>query len=374
MRVRVIGAGVMGAASADALARRGVHVEVCEAAARAQGADGPRDTASSYDASKVLRAAYGPHTERYGPLVLAAIDGWRRLEADEARPLLHATGALVLRPAGSRSSFTADSIEALARLGVHGTRLDRRRGSARFPSLAWEDVEDAFFDPTGGWLAATEATQALLRRAVRHGATVRSGTPCVRHEDGRIAPPDAPAGDVDVTLVAAGPWVRQLVDAPATPTRQHVAWFRPTRPGLADLPVWLYDLDGEGWYGFPVHPDGGVKIGLHRWAAPCDPDVDRTPDADFLDAARAFVARALPGLDPDAPATARVCLYTNAPAGDLALYWDTPRRDVLVTGLGSGHGFKFGPAWGERVADVLLGAEPPAWADPRCAAAGRHVY
>ncbi len=368
MRVRVIGGGVFGAASADALSRRGVRVEICDAA------DAPSERASSYDASKVLRAAYGANTARYGALALEAIEGWRRLERDDASLLFHATGALVLRPRSSSSTFAQQSAAGLAALGAPVTHLDARQGAARFPSLAWDDIDEAFLEPSGGWLAATEATRALLRRAVRHGAILRPHTPCVRHEDGRLGPIDAASDDVDVTIVAAGPWVQALVDTPATPTRQHLAWFRPARPGLTDLPVWLYDLDGDGWYGFPTHPDGGVKVGLHRWASRCDADDDRTPDEDFLHAARAFVARALPGLDAAAPATARVCLYTNAPAGDLALFWATPRHDVLVTGLGSGHGFKFGPAWGERVADVVLGAPAPDWADPRTVARGRSVF
>ena len=368
MRVRVIGAGILGAAAADALARRGVDVALCDAG------EAPDPLASSFDESKVIRAAYGAQTDRYGPLVLEALEAWRALERDVGTKLLHATGTLVLRPTVGTSGFAEQSSEGLERLGVRPLWLDAAEGRRRFPSLSWHDLAAALLDPTGGWLAATAATRALIARAVAHGATLRAHTPCVRHPDGRLAPVEAEAADVDVTVVAAGPWVRRLVDAPATATRQQVAWFWPTTRPPADLPVWLYDLDGDGWYGFPVHPNGGVKVGLHAWADPCDPDVDRTPDEAFLTAARNFVRRAVPGIDPSSPATARVCLYTNAPSGDLALYWEGPSRDVLVTGLGSGHGFKFGPAWGRMVADVVLGAAPPPWADPRAATPGRTVY
>ena len=56
----------------------------------------------------------------------------------------------------------------------------------------------------------------------------------------------------------------------------------------------------------------------------------------------------LPGVDP-AAVRSTVCLYASSPTDDFVL----DRRDSVVVGVGfGGHGFKFTPAIGERLADL----------------------
>ena len=143
-----------------------------------------------------------------------------------------------------------------------------------------------------------------------------------------------------------------------TPTLQHLAYFEPREPGVAEgMPTfieWLSPTDV--WYAVP--PAGtapGAKAGDHRVGPVVDPaegpfDVD--PRA--VEAIAAYVERRLPGLRarPVAPET---CLYTMTPDEDFVV----DRVGTVVVGAGfSGHGFKFAPLIGEALAALAMGEDP----------------
>jgi sarcosine oxidase len=65
--------------------------------------------------------------------------------------------------------------------------------------------------------------------------------------------------------------------------------------------------------------------------------------------------RYLPGYDPEPVATER-CIYDNTPDEDFIV----DRVGNVVVGCGtSGHGFKFGPLFGEWLAALAFGTAPP---------------
>ncbi len=65
----------------------------------------------------------------------------------------------------------------------------------------------------------------------------------------------------------------------------------------------------------------------------------------------AWVAERLPDVDPE-PVGAETCLYTTTPDESFVL----ERRGRVVVGSAcSGHGFKFAPAVGRRLAELALG-------------------
>jgi glycine/D-amino acid oxidase-like deaminating enzyme len=274
-------------------------------------------------------------------------------------PLIHTPGVLVLSPRGADTSFADTSQRELNALGMRSARLTPEELRHRWPAMRSDDLDGASWEPDAGWLAATAAVRALVARAEAHGALLRPHTAVHRVTATRVTTTDGHQ-TFDRVVVAAGPWLGRLVpEAPAVPTRQHVACFETTAPPES-TPVWLDDLDGDGWYGFPPHPSGVLKIGQHRFAAPCDADDPRIPDHEFVELARSALRRRLPGI-PLGAGTARVCLYTCSPTADLALY---EHEGVLIAGMGSGHGFKFGPAIGELVSTMLDGGPGPDWGRP----------
>jgi sarcosine oxidase len=108
-------------------------------------------------------------------------------------------------------------------------------------------------------------------------------------------------------------------------------------------------------YGLPVPGESIYKLAQHRPGPPLDPDhgpLEDDPDlvAVLTDAA----ARILPALDPR-PVATECCVYDNTVDEDFIL----DRAGQVVIGCGtSGHGFKFGPLFGELLADLVTGTEP----------------
>jgi glycine/D-amino acid oxidase-like deaminating enzyme len=66
-----------------------------------------------------------------------------------------------------------------------------------------------------------------------------------------------------------------------------------------------------------------------------------------------------PGMRGAPLADSRVCQYTDTPDGHFFADRHPRAENVWLLGGGSGHGFKHGPALGERVAAQMLGREPP---------------
>ena len=88
--VIVVGAGLIGLATAGELARRGRTVLAVDRFGSGHPAT------SSTGASRSFRVAYDHPV--YVALALEAIDAWRRLEAETGRTILHLTGQVDLGP------------------------------------------------------------------------------------------------------------------------------------------------------------------------------------------------------------------------------------------------------------------------------------
>ncbi len=100
-------------------------------------------------------------------------------------------------------------------------------------------------------------------------------------------------------------------------------------------------------------PGEGIKLGEHHSGPVCDPEPGRRSFAIDLTARariRRYAADWLPGVIPE-PVTESTCLYTTTPNEDFVI----ERFGPIVVGAGfSGHGFKFTPLIGARLADLAL--------------------
>lgn len=340
MTVDVVGAGVFGLAAALELTRRGHRVRVIE-----QG-EPPHPDASSTDISKLVRMDYGEDaftTDR----MAEALPGWHAWNASFERPLYHQTGIAVLsaRPLDPRG-FEGASWDALRARGLPLERWTDRR----IP--AWRGIADGYLNPVAGWAESGAIVAALAARARAQGvAFARERV----HDPERLV--------ADRIVVAAGAWTPRLLPELADRIRavgQPVFHLRPADPTAWTPPHFLpfaADIATTGWYGFPAH-GGVVKIANHGEGAPTDPDGPREIDAGWETRLRAWLASHLPDLA-DAPIVGRrLCLYSDSFDGD---FWVCPHPDrprVVVASGGSGHGFKFAPALGVWIADVVEGQPP----------------
>ena len=262
MRVAVVGAGVMGSATAWALRERGAEVTVHEQF------ELDHDRGSSHGRTRIFRVAYPePYWVRFAQEAYA---GWREL--DPSLLGLYGLIELVADPA-------LTSGRALEECGVPHRLLDRDEVRAQGANLpeGWA----ALYIPDAGVVFADRACRAFVESS---GVEVETNR--------RIESTDEL--DADVVVVTAGSWIRDLVpDVPVTVTRETVAYFRregPPPPSIVDLNA---ETGGHGMYSLhdPVH---GLKAGAHHAGAEADPDTEAPPDPAIVERIASWVRDRFP--------------------------------------------------------------------------------
>lgn len=354
MRVLVIGGGIFGITAALEL-----HARACDVTLVDPGPL-PHPLAESTDISKIVRCDYGAD-EDYTLLGERALEGWRRWNATWRTARFHETGVMFLtRTPLAPGSFEHNSYTLLARRGHHVERLDAAAITARFPAYRPGLYVDGYFHREGGWAEAGAAVAQLVRDAIDAGITIRGDCAIDRLVEG-----GALAGDellpADATLVCAGAWTPKLVPDLAPflrATGQPVFHLQPTDPTLftpARFPVFGADIARTGYYGFPIHRDGVVKIANHGTGIDLAPDDPRHVTPSQESALRAMLDESFPALA-DAPIVhRRLCVYSDTCDADFWIARHPDRPDLTVATGGSGHGFKFAPILGELIADAVLG-------------------
>jgi sarcosine oxidase len=346
--VMVVGLGVVGLATSAELARRGRGVI---------GLDRYRighPLASSTGASRTIRVAY--RQVHYARLALRALDRWTALASLTGRTILHLTGQIDLGPETKLEGFRT----VLGELGVAFEDLDGDGLRRRMPEIATKQDEPGLFHADAGTVLAEEAMAALAQTARADGAELDENRRGIALEAGasgvRIRTDDGPV-EADVAVIAAGPWTNELLGTlgmtlPLTPSVAQVTFL--DAPGLVDRPaITDWHVVGEkGAYGHPV-PGIGYKLGFDAAGAePWRPDVARwEPDPDEEADLLAWANVRLPAF-PRSVLRSQRHPWTMTPDGD----WVVGKRGPIVVAAGcSGHAFKFGPALGELVADVVDG-------------------
>lgn len=326
MRVAVVGAGVMGCATARELARDGHDVVLYE-----QFEVGT-DRGSSHGRSRIMRLAY--RDPEWVELARLSFDGWQELEAESGVRLIEWCGLLEYAKEPGHSSH-----DALAAAGAPFELLTPAQTGARWPvrpPRGWMVLHQ----PQAGYVRSDLAVRAFLDGASRHGAQLVQG-----NRIGSLAEVAA-----DAVVVTAGSWVGKLVaDLPVRTTRETLAYFR--RWDATPLPsVIQRDPDNPQRVMYSLHdPVLGLKAGAHHAGPELDPDEDGGPDPELVRRIQEWVTQTHPDADPR-PISTQTCLYTTTADESFIL-----RREgrVVIGSACSGHGFKFAPAVGRRLADLV---------------------
>jgi sarcosine oxidase len=323
VKAAVVGAGVMGLATGRALKRRGHDVVVYE-----QFEEG-HERGSSHGRSRIFRLAYAE--EEYVRLAQESLGLWSELEAETGETLLELNGLLEI--VRTLDESTAHTLEAC---GVEWDRLDRDEAERRYPVRVPEG-SFAVLQPEAGIVRADRALAAFARELdVRYGKRV--------HPD---------ALDAEVVVITAGSWINELLEEPLSVkvTRETVCYFRPEngRP-IPSLVSFRPDSHTHDMYSLadPVH---GLKVGAHHAGPEVDPNATGEPEQRLIEQIANWARETYRLAEPD-PVVAETCLYTTTADQTFVL----ERRDRLVIGSPcSGHGFKFAPAIGERLAELATG-------------------
>jgi sarcosine oxidase len=225
----------------------------------------------------------------------------------------------------------------LERCGVAWERLDREEAERRYP-IRVPEGSFVVIQPAAG-IARADRALAAFRREL----DVREHTKAYPDEV-----------DADAVVVTAGSWVNELLGEPlpVKVTRETLCYFnldgeRPV-PSVVSFKPGRHTHEMYSLYD-PVY---GLKVGAHHAGREADPDVPTEPQPELIERITVW-ANETYRLDDTEPAAADTCMYTTTADESFIL----ERRGRIVVGSPcSGHGFKFAPAIGERLAALALEA------------------
>ncbi len=290
-------------------------------------------------------------------LARRALLHWRDLERRDGAALLRATGLLEV-------GGPHDEIVAALR-AEHATvvELDGAEAPDLFPGLTPRLGQPARWQPAAGVLAARDCLLVQADLAARAGAEIATGEDVVAIEasaDRAVVRTRLRRLEVDVVVVATGPWLNQLLrplglEQPIESAMSQTSVFRGT--GWDARPC-LIEWDRDGHRGGLRPAGGGQRLqgrpAAHRRAGsrttrsagPTTPRPWRSRAASPSASSRSARGRCAPSAVP--PRT--------TPDGHFLL---DRRGATVVAGACSGHGFMFSPALGEVIADLAEGARSP---------------
>jgi sarcosine oxidase len=346
-RIAVIGAGVVGLSTAYALTERGVPVTVYESGLPGNG--------QSAGESRIFRHLHDDL--RLTRLARESRAVWQEWGGKLGVELLAADGHVAL---GQKA---ADRLQVLEELGGVPARRIAPTDLLQWLPLLADYPETAVLDETAGTIRAGAAIEALT------GAVTDS---LVSEEVMSLRPTSG--GEVEVrtgggshvfsrVVVCAGRQTAVLAnDMGVTLPVKLGLGVRLTFEVASEPPVTLACLqDGSGYfgetgaYGVPLPGYGTYAVGLSEV-------VDARPDGSLLDPDGPaslgirvcdYVARALPGLEPE-PLEVRHCWVTTLPwSHDAMAVWEL---DGALFTAGNNM-FKHAPVLGRRLASAALGEE-----------------
>jgi monomeric sarcosine oxidase len=345
--VVVVGLGIHGSAAAYELARRGVGVVAID-----QFEEG-HHRGSSHGRTRMIRRAYP--NPAWNDLVARAFDGWDRWSAASGRTLVRPTGGLYAH-------------RGEAQLQGPGCELveSPERMRELMPSFAVPDGYRAVHDPSAGVVEAADAVEVARVGARTAGAELAFGEEMLswRSTDGGVVV-DTGGRTLRASrlVLATGAWVGRVLPRFAdlfevwrivtVTLRAGQAVAMP--PALGALSV---DRPEGLVFGIPDAAGNGFKAGVDAGPVwdPAQPPAP--PSATEVAALVDLMTGYVPGVDPDVVEAAS-CLYTMTEDRRFLLGRLPDQPEVVVAAACSGHGFKFGPAIGEAVADLATGVDRP---------------
>lgn len=351
--VAIVGAGVHGASAAFHLAQRGVRVALVEKGTPASGPTGR--------SSAVLRGYYVNDflAQATRESVQMFRDFTELTHGGEARYV--PCGALFMH-AEEDGGKLHDTVQRLVANGTKVEVLDVDLMADQFPQFDLEGIAYGVWEEVAGHADPAGTTNGFVDRAVALGATLKrytTVTGITRRASGYDLATDG--GDIvqaERVLLAVGPWTSQLLglagvtDIPLWAERHLIATYGwgPLEP----LPfVWASVPDGI-YFKPEVHAQ--YLLGTLLPEPPVDPDDfdEELAPEEQLDMTERLLTRA-PVLAESELRGGYCGLYDVAPD------WQPVIGEVddglfVVAGT-AGHGFKWAPAVGRHVADLVSGLD-----------------
>jgi glycine/D-amino acid oxidase-like deaminating enzyme len=341
--VVIVGAGVVGAALAQRLARLGWPTTLVD-----QYPPGHLRAASS-GSDRFIRTAHGGD-EQDTQSALEARRLWRELDLATPGSFLAETGLAFF--VGEDDPWLEGSCRLLRASGIPHNVIDRAEAGGLFPALSLAEGEVMLVEEEAGVLSARQAVECLVDDAVASGVTFISG---------RATPASgaaAVAGDrlaADRTVWACGAWnaglFPEFMDTEVI-EQDNFFFGGPDTWAAAPLPAWsdlvrkfsgTCDLDGRG---AKVASDcRGRRQDLDGPRDSHDPAQEAVVRDYLASRFPALAGAPLTGVEPCHSAVVRRNdLLAVATPGDLRIARHPEYDGVWILGDGAGHAFKHAPA------------------------------
>lgn len=352
--VLILGAGSMGMATGNYLARKGIRTILLDAY------DPPHILGSHHGDTRLFRYAYSDH-EPYVPLALRALELWRELEEESGVSLFEQTGVLSVGIDGPDS--LEDKLEAARIYSLAVERFSREELIRRWPGLVLPDTAEGLLETEAGILSPEKVIRAYRQLVLEAGAILYTKTVAekiIYYQDGVTVQTKDRKFTADKLVVCSGAGNASLLaewHLPLKVVRKTVGWFE-TRGDQFRSPAFPGFVITKGcidYYGFPDFEGGGLKIGRHdggqevKWGEEIAPFGSYGQDEQELrDALNLYMPQASGRL-----LRGSTCLYTVTPDEDFIIDQHPSYPHVLVAAGFSGHGFKFVSSLGEALGQLV---------------------
>ena len=374
----VVGAGIVGAGAAFALARANVRIALLDAGPIGSSPGGKRGASGASFAW--INATAKTDREDYHRLNAGGAEHYRTLarEFGEARLGLHPSGMIAWADPDDegRRQALRGQVERLREWSYPVTPVDSDTLRALEPHVALPPGAEGFLAFCDAWLDVPRAVDLLCDEVRRRGGTVIAGgrgrvSGLLRDEAGALCGVEAGGRRLTAPVVVAalGPDTEDLLGAWLRPGELGGRRFLLRRPGLlVDTPdtapfrlVRHVLYTGDNALHVRPGPSGGLRIGSED----ADPESESPDDAEARATALLARARALvPELGGEAPleTLARGCTVRigvrPVPADDRTLIGPVPGvRGLYVIVTHSG--VTLGPYLGRLAAEELTSGKRP---------------
>jgi len=354
--VIVIGGGAMGCATAWHLARRGGSVRLIE-----QFAIG-HELGSSHGYSRIIRRAYFEHPD-YVPLVDRAYELWRKLEIDSGESLLKITG--IMEMGSPQGPLLKGSALSCLQHHIPHEILNAAQIRKRYPQFAAPEWMSGIWQKDAGILAVERCLMAMRGESKKLGAHIHEEEEVLSVESGKKSGVTVRTRkgtySADSAVICAGPWAARMLkelNLPLIVTRQAMGFYTPLHRELFELgtfPLFLMEVGGHNFYGFPFFGLDAVKVAHHHGGQIVTADSVDSVDRSFNREDDRLLREYLETYIPQAAGPlqlGKICLYTCTPDMDFILDRHPEHKNIFIAAGFSGHGFKFATAVGEAMADL----------------------
>jgi sarcosine oxidase, subunit beta len=348
--VIIIGAGIMGSATAYQLARRKYgRVIVLE-----------RDGICSGSTAMASGGVRHQYAHRIGiQLTQQSIVVYENFEAEfGVDPQFHQNGYLILQQTEEERMVYFRSAELQQSLGVDTRMLAPDEIRAGWPYLRTDDLVSATYSPRDGFADPYLVTTAIAARARELGVTIKTEHPVIGIErrDARVTSVRTPRGEFEapVVVIAAGCWSGEVgklagVEVPVSPHRRSKFI---TAPFAADRIPSETPFIIDHHVGLSTRREGaGIMVGFGRKEEPSS--FDTRPDWELAPVVADRLIWRMPALADATIMRAWAGLYEMTP-DQMGIISAVPGMAGLHVVAGfSGHGFMHGPIAGQLMAELI---------------------